>query len=336
MAALGRHRPAPEPGGPVRDLHGRIARFVRMPQATTFASGAEAIRSTLAALLRPGDQVIVDAGSHPAMFETVAALGAGLHRSPPGSVEAVERRLRRLSQGRAGGRLFVAVPAVAAYTSVIADLAELIPVAARHGARLIVDVSHDLGTLGQDGRGVMELQGCLGLPDVVLGSLAKCFGAPGGFAALRDPDLARQPCSVPQAAPVSPVLAAALLAALDLIDSPEGRRRRRRLHGSALRLRNHLMADGLRVLGQPSPLVPVPLRPQTAFAKSDLLRSAGPEVPLLTPPLVGSHALRWRVLLSSDHSPADIDDLAELIRDVTRACDGSAHRRPRPVPLPQP
>ena len=59
----------------------------------------------------------------------------------------------------------------------------------------------------------------------------------------------------------------------------------------------------------------------TALPRTALLESAGPRVSLLQAPTVPLHAPRWRIQLTADHSPADIDDLAELIRDVTRAFD---------------
>ena len=85
-------------------------------------------------------------------------------------------------------------------------------------------------------------------------------------------------------------------------------------------------------MGKASPLVPVLLPAPTALARTALLESAGPLVTLLQAPSVAGHAPRWRLQLTADHSPADIDDLAELIRDVTRAFD----RRPTPRPADRP
>lgn len=305
------------------DLHARLADFLQLAVATTFASGTQAIRRTLGALLAPGDEVIVDAAAHPAMFETVLNAQANLHRTPSGSADGVERRLARLARMQHRGRLFIAVPAVSAHGSRIADLAELTLLARHHGATLVVDVTHDLGAMGQSGGGVMEIQGCLGRPDVVLGSLAQTFASPGGFAAFRNPaHLALFHRDSPAAAPN----AGALSAALDLITSPEGRRRRRSLHGLSLRLRNHLMSDGIKVMGQASPFVPILLPPLTALPRTALLESAGPRVTLLQAPQVPLHAPRWRIQLTASHGPADIDDLAELIRDVTRAFDRAPSR----------
>jgi glycine C-acetyltransferase len=315
---------------PALMLEDRVARFLHLTEAVVFPSGAEAIRATLRCTLREGDDVIVDGGAHSAMFETVVAARATLHRSPAGSVEAVERRLRRLAAQPRRGRLFVAVPAISAHTSVIADLAGLVDLCRDHDATLIVDVTHDLGAVAPGGGGMLEVHGCLGRVGIVIGSFAKCFGAAGGFAAFHDPGLKRalrlSHHGQRQTAALSAVNAATILAAFDIIDSPQGRTRRLRLQSAALRLRNHLMADGLRVMGQPSPLVPVRLPLMTALPRTALLESAGARVTLLMTPAVASQAPRWRLQLMADHSAADIDDLADLIRDVTRVFD--RQRRP--------
>lgn len=322
--------PQPGPGVTARvlALENRLADFLQLPVAVTFPSGTEAIRQTLRGLLRPTDEVIVDSAAHPAMFETIRLSRARLHRSPAASVEGVERRLTRLARQPRQGRLVIAVPTVSAHGSRLADMAELSSLARQHGAILIADVSHDLGAMGPSGGGVLEIQACLGRADILLGSLAKTFGAPGGFAAFRDPDMqATLRLSHRHGTALPSANAAAILAALDLIAGPEGQRRRRNLHGLSLRLRNHLMADGIRPMGKASPFVPILLPLLTALPRTALLQSAGPRVPLLQAPLVPLHAPRWRIQLTAAHSPADIDDLAELIRDVTRSFDRHLVRR---------
>lgn len=320
-------------------LEDRVARFLRLPEAVVFPSGAEALRATLRCTFREGDQVIVDAGAHPAMFETALAARATLHRAPSGSVESVERRLRRLAALPRRGSMFVAVPAVSSQESVLADLAGLVDLCRDYGATLIVDVTHDLGSMAQGGGGLLEIQGCLGRAGIVIGSFAKCFGATGGFAAFADPGLKRalrlSHHGQRQSAALSPVNAAIILAAFDIIDSAQGRTRRRRLHSSALRLRNHLMADGIRVMGQPSPLVPIRLPLLTALPRTALLESAGALVTLLMAPAVATHAPRWRLQLMADHTAADIDDIADLIRDVTRVFDRQRRRVRQPESMDQ-
>lgn len=299
-------------------LERRLAAELRQPHALTFASGSEAIRHMLATLLGPKDHVLVDAAADLAMFETVLASRATLHRYASGSLDAVERRLSRLSRQRRCGRLVIALPAVSALGSRISDLAELASLARQHDALLVVDVSQDFGAMGESGGGVLELQACLDRVDVVVGSLSRCFGVHGGFAAYRDPALGQAALRAPR---LAAALATAALIAADIVFSPAGTSLRRNLMGLSLRLRNHLMADGARVLGSASPSVPVLLPALTALPRTALLESAGPRVTLLIAPTVPLQAPRWRIDLNARHSMADIDDLAELIRDVSRAFD---------------
>jgi 7-keto-8-aminopelargonate synthetase-like enzyme len=302
----------------------RLASVLRLAGAATFASGSDAIRRTLSVLLTPDDLVLIDGAAPPAMFDAVQASGATLHRFPAASLDAVERRLLRLARQPRRGRLVIAVPALSPHASNVWSLAELSALCRAHGALLIVDATQDLGTMGPDGGGVMEFQGCLGRADIVLGSLAPCFGAKGGFAAFRDPDLLSAVRQLAQ--PLSAESARTILAATDIAFSAEGTQRRRLLHLMSLRLRNHLMADGAPVMSNASPLVPILLPANSALQRAALLESAGPRVTLLQAPTVPRHAPRWRVELSALHSPADIDDLAELIRDVTRAFDRAPTR----------
>jgi glycine C-acetyltransferase len=296
----------------------RLAGLLGWPAVMTFASGDEAIRRTLSALLAEGDDVIVDAGSERAMFETVLQLRARVHRAPPGSVEAVERRLSRLSRSSRTGRIFVLVPAVSRLSSVVADLDDLCGLCAHYGATLVVDTSQDLGCMGHAGLGVAETQGCLSRIDLCLGDLSATFGVAGGFAAFRDPMLRNHLVRHGPASPLSPDAAAIILTVLDLIASPEGRRRRRRVLGASLRLRNHLLADGLAVMGQPSPVVPLRLPSGTARALTALAASAGLSLPLVEAPEVASRAPRWLIRLNASHGPADIDDLAGILHDLIR------------------
>jgi 7-keto-8-aminopelargonate synthetase-like enzyme len=299
-----------------RVLSDRLAALLALPSVTLFRSGAEAIRHGLGHLIRAGDTVIVDAGSHGAIPHALQNIGARVCLAPPGSADGVDRRLTRLRGSVPGERLWVAVPAVSAHASVMSDLADLAALCQSHRARLVVDVTQDLGALAQGGGGVQEVQGCLGRADVVIGDFAPTFAGQGSFLALRDPGLLRLP--LPGGDLLPDGQAQRLLAALGLIEGPEGRFRRRTLHGAVLRLRNQLLAEGVPVMGHPSPFVPVRLPPDLARQYADLAQKAGFDIPLLQAPLVAGRAPRWRIQVTAAHGLADIDDLAALVIDLCR------------------
>lgn len=309
------------PGGltePLLALEARVADFLRAGQATVFPSGSEANRGALRALLRRGDHLIVDADAHPALAEVARGIGAGVHRSPPGSLEAVERRLRRLRRAHPGAVIVVAVSAIAAMTAVRADLPALIDLCREGRALLLADVSHDLGAMGATGRGVMELEGCLGRVDVVTASFGKCFGAAGGLVASRDPGLkgALARGGRGQTAALPAVQAGLILQAFDLVDSTAGAERRLRLMGNVQRLRNRLEGDCWPVPGREAPFVPVRLPKEAAVGMSRAADRAGYLLDLLCAPLVAGHAPRWRIHLRADHTLAEIDSLAATLSQL--------------------
>lgn len=314
---------AQPPAAPHLALEQRIAAELRLPFASTFASRTNAIRHVFGSLLQPGDEVLIDAAADPTMFQAILTARANLHRFPPASIEGVERRLCRLARQPHRGRLVIAAPAVSAFGSRISDLVELCALARQHAAIMIVDVSQDFAVMGARGGGQLEIQNCLGRVDVVLGCFSRCFGLAGGFAAFRDPSL-RQ--ATHQAPPLSPTAASTVLAATDIAFGLHASTLRRTLQGLSLRLRNRLIGDGARVLGSASPFVPVLLPALTALPRTALLESAGPRVTLLMPPDVPMLAPRWRIELNARHTLSDIDDLAELIRDVSRAFDRQPSR----------
>ena len=134
-------------------LDTRLATFLQLPVATTFTSGTEAIRQTLLSILRPGDDVIVDSAAHPAVFDCVHQSRAQLYRSPAASFDGVERRLTRLARQPHRGRLVIVTPALSPHSARITDVAELCSLARHHGARLIVDISQDIGAMGRIAEG---------------------------------------------------------------------------------------------------------------------------------------------------------------------------------------
>jgi glycine C-acetyltransferase len=323
---------------PLLALEERIATFAATGAATVFPSGAQALAASVATLLRPGDHLVVDQKAHPVLAAAGRAAGALVHVFPHGSVEAVERRLLRLRREAARAGILVATTGFFPHTAAIADLSALAELCTRFTALLLVDVAHDFGALGVQGLGAVEQSGLAGRIDVLTGSLAKTFATNGGFAASNrmafHVALRLGAAGQAQSAALSPVQAAVALAAFDIVQSPEGVRRRARLLANAIRLRNRLSGQGFDVPGQPGPLVPVRLgRPLLARAMTAEAARQGLLLNLIEAPLIGAQGSRWQVSLSSEHVLTDIDRLAE-IAGMVRAALGSGPEAAAPVLRP--
>ncbi|EYD75389.1 putative 8-amino-7-oxononanoate synthase [Rubellimicrobium mesophilum DSM 19309] len=245
------------------ELEERLAAFLGLREATVFPTGWGAGYGAIRTLVRPGDHIVLDALARTCLQEAANMSGAEVHRVLHCSPEAVARRLTGIRKEHPRTGILVVTEGVFSIDSDIPDIAALQDLCREHEATLIVDVAHDLGALGETGRGVLEEQGMVGKVDVVTGSFSKAFASNGGFVATNHPALKlalRHGCGpLTFTNTLSPAQAAAVLECLSIVESREGVERRQRLRTNLRRLRRRMTEERFDVLGQPSALVPVVL-----------------------------------------------------------------------------
>jgi len=203
------------------------------------------------------------------------------------------------------------------------DIAAFQALAHEFGATLMVDVAHDLGCIGEDGRGHIGVQGMLGSVDLVMGSFSKTFASNGGFVASRSRGVKEflryfgTPGTFSNA--LSPVQAAIVLRAFDIVDSVEGRALRSDLMRNVLDLRNRLHEAKMDVYGQPSAIVSVKMGTEMlARLVSSRLPDLGLIANLVEFPAVAKGAARFRLQVMAKHSP---DHVAGAVDRLSMALD---------------
>jgi 8-amino-7-oxononanoate synthase len=196
-------------------------------------------------------------------------------------------------------RALVVSDAVFSMDGDLAPVAELASLCAQHGALLVLDEAH--AVLGP------ETPVLPGLDVLVVGTLSKTLGSLGGFVA---GPRAYIDLLVNSARPFifttasTPADAAAALAGLRVLRSPEGAALLARLRRNVERLRP----------GHPSPILPIVLGDEArAIAVSEALLARGLLVPAIRPPTVAPGSSRLRVALSALHSDAQLDALADAL-----------------------
>lgn len=141
------------------------------------------------------------------------------------------------------------------------DFRGFLDICRQHGAVSLVDVAHDLGCLGPNGLGQLELQNAVGGPDLLIGSFSKTFASNGGFVAMKDAAtkeyLKMYSCPQTFSNALSPVQVAVVRAALAIAKSGEGAVRREQLYENSVYLRAQRAGNGFACLGEPSAIVPV-------------------------------------------------------------------------------
>lgn len=287
--------------------------------ALTFSSGFATAVGTLPAVVGTGDYVILDKLSHACLVDGARLSGATLRVFPHNDVERLERLLRRI-RGRAESavRVLVVTESVFSMDGDVAPLRELVELAERHGALLLVDEAHAVGVMGARGMGLAEALGLQGRIAFQMGTFSKALGVSGGYVAASrewvDLLVNRARSLVFSTAP-PPALAHAVLAALRLVAGEEGRvLRERLLQNIDLFRREAGLGEGLA-----TPVQPLVLGGNEAvLAASAALEEAGFLVPAIRYPTVPRHAARLRVSLSAVHDGAAIRALAGVLAGMPR------------------
>ncbi|HEV7368913.1 serine palmitoyltransferase [Arenibaculum sp.] len=303
-----------------RRLERRLAELFDVAGAIVFSTGYLANLGVFSALLGPGDTVLIDADAHACIYDGCRLSGATMVRFRHNDCADLDRRLTRLSRSSPPGLVVIAVEGIYSMLGDCAPLPGIVEVKRRHGAVLVVDEAHSFGVLGAKGRGLADATGCGDEADFIVGTFSKSVGTTGGFCVSSRPglDLLRYSSRpyVFSASPAPPIAAAAL-AALDLID--EGEDLRRRLWDNAARLHAGLAALGLDLAAPPGPIVAVRMPDEETLAACWRgLLERGVYVNLALPPGTPHGTYLLRCSVSAAHTPDQIDRICRSFAEVAR------------------
>jgi 8-amino-7-oxononanoate synthase len=297
-----------------------LARFEKTEAAVVFPSGFAANLGTIAALVGPGDAVYLDRLDHASLIDGAWLSGARLRVYPHNDASRLEAILMR-DRGRFR-RSLIATDSVFSMDGDLAPLAELVDLAERFGAMLLVDEAHGTGVFGPDGRGASSEAGVADRVAIKIGTLSKALGSVGGFVAgsRRLIDwLVNHARPLIYSTALPPSAIAAAQAALQIVQAEPWRRER--VRSRAARLRAELSAEGLDVGPSTTsgPIVPVLLgEAERAVNLADRLLDRGFLVPAIRPPTVPDGTARLRISLTAAHADGDLAALSEALRTLAR------------------
>ena len=295
-------------------LEERLAALVELPRALSFSTGYLANLGIVTALAGRGDAVFADRLNHASLNDAALLSRAELKRYPHLDLAALARLL---AASRARRKLIV-TDAVFSMDGDIAPVPELLALAERHDAWLVLDDAHGFGVLGRSGRGVLSHSGARSPRIVYMATLGKAAGVFGAFAA-GEADMVEtlvqraRPYVYTTASP--PLLAVALIKSLDLVEREEWRRER--LWSLIALLRERLRLARWRLAPSATAIQPVVIGTSAeAVAVSEALARDGLLVPAIRPPTVPQGMARLRISLSAAHEPGDVERLAAALNAI--------------------
>ncbi|WP_272522187.1 glycine C-acetyltransferase [Providencia sp. PROV202] len=289
-------------------LEKKIADFLGMEDAILYSSCFDANGGLFETLLGPEDAIISDALNHASIIDGVRLCKAQRYRYSNNNMVELKQRLEEAKA--AGARhILVATDGVFSMDGVIADLKTVCDLADEYNALVMVDDSHAVGFVGENGRGSHEYCKVMGRVDIITGTLGKALGgASGGYTAAKKEvvEWLRQR-SRPYlfSNSLAPAIVAASIKVIDMMT--EGQERREKLWANAKLFREKMSAAGFTLAGADHAIIPVMLgdaKVAQQFA-SELLKE-GIYVTGFFYPVVPQGQARIRTQMSAAHSEADI------------------------------
>jgi 8-amino-7-oxononanoate synthase len=294
------------------DLEHEFADWFHKRHALIFSTGYQANLAVIGGLCGADDVILIDSDSHASIYDatrqTASQVVAFRHNSP----ESLRKKLERLPAGQRN-RLVV-VEGLYSIRGDVAPLREIVAACRDHGAYLLVDEAHSLGTYGPNGLGCAEAQGVLNDVDFIVGTFSKSLGGVGGVCVSDHAEL-RSLHFLARAyvftASGSPSNVAGVRAAVRVIrERPD---LRDQLWTNIRKLREGLQALEFAIGSTESPIVPIFIGEEgltIAFWRK--LLEEGLYVNLIVPPGCSPDDCLLRVSCSAAHTGEQIDRALDI------------------------
>ncbi|GAB1430842.1 aminotransferase class I/II-fold pyridoxal phosphate-dependent enzyme [Ignavibacteria bacterium] len=300
------------------ELERRLAAFLGYESVLLFSTGYQTALGVISGLALKGDYVISDKENHACIINGAMLAKGGFAefvRYKHNDIEDLDRTLKRLPAE--AGKLIV-TDGVFSVSGELVHLPELLEVAHRYGARVLVDDAHATGVVGEGGRGTASYFGVTDKTDMTMGTFSKTFASLGGFVAGPERVINylkhHSPALIFSASP-TPASCAAALAALDILEKhPElvGQ-----LIGNADKMRKGFKELGFTIIDSITGIVPVLVgNVDMALMFWRKLYDRGVFVNAFIPPGVPPNMSMMRTSYMASHEDIHLNRILEVFAEV--------------------
>ena len=297
-------------------LEQELAEFLHKEAVVTFSTGFQSNLGIISAICGRNDVIIGDKENHASIYDACRLSYAKLLRYEHSNMEDLERQLQSVPEDKG---ILIVTDGVFSMGGDIAKLPEIVKLAKKYGARIMVDDAHGLGVLGEHGRGTAEHFGLEDDVDIYMGTFSKSLASLGGYmAAKKDVVEYIRHNSRPFifSASITPASVACARASLKILrEHPE---RVRALREVSDYMREGLKAKGVKIIEATTPIIPIyTYTNERTFLACKMLQERGVYVnPCVSPAVpVGQSLLRTSYTATHTHEQLDraINAIAEVM-----------------------
>ncbi len=297
------------------ELEKRLAEFMNKEAALTFSTGFQTNQGIISTLVGKGDSVVTDRMVHASIIDACRLSFGHVHKFKHNDMADLERILKSMKKD--GGRIVV-VDGVFSMEGDLANLPEIVALAKKYEARILVDDAHGIGVMGKSGRGTCEHFGVEDDVDLIMGTFSKSFASLGGFVAGEKKVISyikHFARSLIFSASITPASVATVLATLDIIEAEP--QRRERLWEITEKMKSGFQAMGYNTGDTETPVIPVIIGDDdTTFLLWRFLREEG----IFTNPVIYPAVPKDQTLIRTSYSATHTDEELDIVLKTFEKC----------------
>ncbi len=297
------------------ELERELAHWVGKEAALLFSTGFQVIQGIIATVLDRHDHIVMDSYNHASIVDAAKLSMAGINRYPHNDMEKLEKILLRIPGDKAK---FIVVDGIFSMEGDIVKLPELVALAEKYDAAVMIDDAHAIGVLGKDGSGTASHFGLTNKVDFIMGTFSKSLASIGGFVAADKQSiefLKHHSRALIFSASMPPASAASVLKALEIIKREPERIER-------LWKNTEMMREGLNSLGfdtglSETPIIPIHIGDIIVLLKMcKRLEEEHIFVNPVIPPAVRPNDCLLRISLMATHTESQINFALEKLKAI--------------------
>lgn len=294
------------------ELEERLAKLVGKDEAMVYATGFTVNSGVIPCLCGREDYLLLDKLNHASIIEGSRLSLAKQYKYKHNDMESLEKFLKNCDPDKI--KLIVS-DGVFSMEGDVCELPEMMKLAKKYNASVMIDEAHSLGFFGEHGAGVCEHFGMSKDVELIMGTFSKSLATIGGFIASNKDVinyLRHHSRTFIFSASITPAATGAVLAALDVMK--EETWRPKQLWANTNRMISSLRAAGFEMSNTTTPIIPLYVRDnEKTFRLTSMLMQDGVFVNPVVSPAVPSEDTLIRISLMATHTFDQIDEAVEKI-----------------------
>ncbi|MGA1825526.1 MAG: aminotransferase class I/II-fold pyridoxal phosphate-dependent enzyme [bacterium] len=307
----------------LKKLEEKLAQLKGCEEAMLFSTGYSTNVGAISGLIRSEDVIIIDRLNHASIIDGCILAKANFRIFKHNDMQSLESVLKKID-GEFMGKL-IAVDGIFSMEGDLASLPDIVELADRYSAKIMVDEAHATGVIGDHGGGATEYFNLKGKIDLVMGTFSKTFATTGGYIASNKEVinyLRHFARSYLFSASLTPSVVATVLAGLEVLEKEP--QLRIKLWNNIKYMHDNLKGMGYNVFPSPpeSAILILPIGKEVKLRQmSRKIHEEGIFLNAIPYPAVAKDKSRFRISLMATHTREDLDKTLDVLEKVGKEFD---------------